>query len=100
MDYSPFRTFSSELNDFSETPSNFCPPSLALPNCSAANRQLPVRGRTGGKPEGKSKQLKIIPRKAQGFELGNANPDAKNIGVSLYVLEECDGVNPCLYNFY
>jgi len=28
-----------------KTPSIFCPPSLALPNCSASNRQLPVMGR-------------------------------------------------------
>ena len=26
------------------TPSNFCPPSLTLPNCSATNGQLPVEG--------------------------------------------------------
>ena len=29
-----------------KTPSNFCPPSHSLPNCSATNGQLPIRGRT------------------------------------------------------
>jgi beta-xylosidase len=27
-----------------KTPSDFCPPSLTLPNCSASNRQLPLKG--------------------------------------------------------
>ncbi len=30
--------------DFVKTLSNFCPPSLTLPNCSAFNRQLPLKG--------------------------------------------------------
>ena len=31
-----------------KTPSNFCPPSLTLPNCSASNRQLPLKGEKAG----------------------------------------------------
>ena len=42
-----------------QTPSDFCPPSLTLPNCSAANRQLPVEGENTHRAESRDKRRSV-----------------------------------------
>ena len=51
------------MEEVEKTLSNFCPPSLTLPNCSASNRQLPLKGENKKSPfKGDLEGLSLIAR--------------------------------------